>query len=577
MMKISTRTLLTVIAAGMIATASAQLSIPALNSPQTIDFTGFAGAGFSPSPAAGQLDSDTWSILGFDAGNMPFGATQTTAATDFTRGTSTGGPTTGGVYAFDTGSGNIILGFQPTGADFSPGTLLLRIQNTTGTIIQDITVSYDFFYLNNADRGNSFNLLYSNDTLQSSFTPTAIGDTTPSLLDPAAVWTSIANSITISNVNIPNNGFFYLIWNSNDVNGSGSRDEIGIDNIAVTGSLNTPITASFTSQNVCEGIATPFADMSTSNNGPITNWDWNFGDSNTSTLQNPTHTYAAAGTYNVQLIVTNSNNDKDTVIMPVDVYPNPVATFTTTGNGGCAPACIDFMGLGSVSSGSIVSYSWDFGDGNFSTAQNPTHCYAVDGTYMPALTVTTNNGCTHTYSSPITVIPSPTADFNSSVAGSAATFTNTTTGGTGPYTYTWDFGDGSPADNTANPSHTYAIDGTYNVCLVAIDVNNCSDTTCHSVTILTTGIEQSSVLSEVLTIYPNPSTSGIVTLNFNNYSGNSVKIMVYNILGKAVYEREIISNNLSKHAIDLSKQSAGNYFISITAGGESLTRRISIK
>lgn len=575
-MKISTKLFLSLAATATFSVANAQLVIPALNSPQTIDFTGFTGAGFSPSPGAGQLDSDTWSVLGFDGGQLPFGGTQTTASTDFTRGTSTGGVSTGGVYAFDIGSGDMILGAQPTGNDFTPGSFILRIQNTSGMNMQDITVSYDFIYLNNADRGNSFNLWYSNDTLSSSFIATAAGDTTPAALATGAVWTTVSNTITITNVNIPNNGYFYLRWMSDDISGSNTRDEFGIDNIVVTGST-PPISALFSASNVCEGDSTSFMDMSTSTNGTITSWMWSFGDTNTSTMQNPVHMYAAPGTYTVQLIVMNANNDADTASMTVTVYENPVAAFTPNVTSGCAPLCVDFNNMSTSNSGNLTAFMWSMGDGNTTTQSDPIHCYTQPGSYNVELIVTTEYGCTDTVLVPsvITVYAAPSAAFTSSTSGATVNFTNGSTGGTGSFTYTWDFGDGN-FDNTASPSHTYTIDGTYTVCLTVTDANGCVDTTCQQVPIITTVIPYSK-LSEMLTVYPNPSASGIITLNFGQYSGNHVKITVYNIIGNTVYEREIISNSLDKHTLDLSNQAAGNYFINIIAGDESFTKRISIK
>jgi PKD repeat protein len=573
-MKISTKLILTLAAAASITAAQAQLAIPTLNSPQTIDFTGFTGAGFSPAPGAGQLDSDAWSILGFDAGTLPFGGTQTTASTDFTRGTSTGGVTTGGVYAFNTGSGNIILGTQPTGTDFTPGSFTLAIKNTSGSTIQDLMVSWDFFYINNADRANSFNLSYSTDTLSSSFIATAAGDTTPELLSATAVWTPVANSITIPNVNIPNNGYFYLRWSSNDITGSGSRDEIGIDNIVVEG-ITPAITAAFSQQNVCEGAAMAFTDMSTSINGSITSWMWDFGDSNMSTTQNPTHTYAAPGTYNVELIVMNANNDADTVVMPVTVYENPLASFTTTATAGCGTICVGFTDLSTSNSGNITSWMWDFGNSATSTQPNTSACYTQPGTYTAELVVSTIYGCSDSTSTNVTSYAVPTAAFSSSTAGSTVNFSDASTGGSGNFTYAWDFGDGN-TDNTANPSHTYAQDGNYMVCLMILDTIGCADTVCQQVPIITTVIPHSK-LSEAVLIYPNPSASGIISLDFGNYSGSRVKINVYNILGNKVYEREIISNSLNKQTLDLSKEASGNYFLNIIAGEESFTKRITIK
>ncbi|MBN1217568.1 MAG: hypothetical protein JXM69_01465, partial [Anaerolineae bacterium] len=126
--------------------------------PFTEEFTGFTGSGFDPNPGVGQLDSDIWSVTGLSDGDLLFGDSQTTG--DFARGPSAGGVTTGGVYAFDVG-GNTILGVQPGGTDFTPGEIILRLQNNTGSTITQLDVSYDIWYRNDQPRANSLNFSYS--------------------------------------------------------------------------------------------------------------------------------------------------------------------------------------------------------------------------------------------------------------------------------------------------------------------------------------------------------------------------------------------------------------------------------
>ena len=110
----------------------AQLDIFVINVPVIVDFeqtfTGvnegaFAGGGFAPSPATGQLDSDAWEVAGMSDGNLDFG--QSNVAGDFARGTHSGGVGTGGIYAFEVGS-NLILGVQPGASDFTPGSLTVE-------------------------------------------------------------------------------------------------------------------------------------------------------------------------------------------------------------------------------------------------------------------------------------------------------------------------------------------------------------------------------------------------------------------------------------------------------------------
>ncbi len=169
----------------------------------------------------------------------------------------------------------------------------------------------------------------------------------------------------------------------------------------------------------CETKVLTFTDLSTPNAGVLNGWTWNFGDAGTSTLQNPVHTYAAAGTYTVTLSVT---TDKGCV-------SNPILTRSVTVNPQPDPGFIlpevclsdtyaQFTDTSDVASGSIVSWLWDFGDPgsgplNTSILQNPQHSYTAVGNYTVTLTVTTNNGCVATRSSSFTVNGDiPVSNFN---------------------------------------------------------------------------------------------------------------------------------------------------------------------
>ncbi len=212
---------------------SAQLELTATNTAVTLDFTGFDASGFDPAPTAGQLDSDEWAITGSSEGDLTFGGSRT-AAGDYTRGTTTGGVGIGGIYSLDRGSGDHALWMQPIGGDFTPGDIRLRIQNNTGVTLNSFVVGYDILYLNDQGRGNSMNFSYSSDDV--TYTDVVSENfTSPDAADPTPTVMVESKSITISGVTIPNGAFFYVRWNTDDVSGLGSRDELGLDNISVTG------------------------------------------------------------------------------------------------------------------------------------------------------------------------------------------------------------------------------------------------------------------------------------------------------------------------------------------------------
>ena len=214
---------------------NAQISIDAIGTPEGIDFTGFAGAGFQPGGGAGMLNSDTWSATGLSDGDVDFGGTAITG--DFARGSTMGLVTIGGIYGVDI-LGNQGLMVQPTADDFTPGSFILKLKNATGSDIGSLAVSYTIYVLNDANRSSSFNLSYSNDNITYTDVP-AVDYTTPETADLTPIIE--AQATIISGFTFPNGELFYLRWTSNDVAGAGNRDEIAIDDITVTGNAAVPL------------------------------------------------------------------------------------------------------------------------------------------------------------------------------------------------------------------------------------------------------------------------------------------------------------------------------------------------
>ncbi|HFA51480.1 MAG TPA: hypothetical protein ENJ95_20900 [Bacteroidetes bacterium] len=216
--------------------------------PTLIDFAGFTGTGFSPSPAAGQLSSNAWAITGFSEGNLAFGGTRTTG--DFAEGTTAGGMEPGGLFSYTGNGNNGAIWIQPSGADFTPGNLTLKACNNTMDVMVDLEISYDILYLNsggsgaNSDdgsgtRSNSFNFSYSTDDM--TYTPVlALDFATPGAGDPAATVQTVPKSTVIPGLNIASGTCAFLRWSSNDMGGSGFRDEIGLDNISLCASGTLP-------------------------------------------------------------------------------------------------------------------------------------------------------------------------------------------------------------------------------------------------------------------------------------------------------------------------------------------------
>ncbi len=242
---------------------SGQVSIPATAIPVTVDFTGFLGTGFQPVPSPGQLDSDDWAVTGLSDGAMNFGDTKTTG--DFARLATSGGVTTGGLYAL-TLSGNPALMVQPGSSDWNPGTITLRFINNTGSTLEELAISYDLLVLNNEDRSNSFNFLYSTDNLAYTAVP-ALNYTSVALRDIPASQVTVPQSTIITGLTIPSGAFVYLRWAGADVGGSGSRDEFSLDNISLTASAGASVSAfdfDASSISVSEGDDSVFLSVSIS-------------------------------------------------------------------------------------------------------------------------------------------------------------------------------------------------------------------------------------------------------------------------------------------------------------------------
>lgn len=286
-----------------------------------------------------------------------------------------------------------------------------------------------------------------------------------------------------------------------------------------------------------------FTDNSTSSS-PVISWLWDFGDGNTSTQQNPSHTYAATGNYTVCLTaVTNCGVDSTCASINVNVCSNPTAAFSETNN----DPSFDFTD-GSTTTG-IVTYSWDFGDGNTSTQQNPTHTYVDNGTYTVTLTITDDCG-TATVTSTVTVnngCTDPVAGFTPSGTEPTFTFTNTSTSSTNT-TYSWDMGDGTTY-TTQDVNHTYTANNIYTVTLIVTD--DCgADTLTQTVTVSTIGLLDLEGTSFVA--YPNPAND---VLNIQS-SVTIVRVELMDMTGRVV-----VSNNYNTKEVEVktSQLAEGQY------------------
>lgn len=234
-------------------------------------------------------------------------------------------------------------------------------------------------------------------------------------------------------------------------------------------------TANFfaTPLNACAKDNIAFTNLSSSN---VSTWSWSFGDGGTSTASNPIYNYTDTGFFAVRLIVSN-NNCKDTLQLNNYIYINPpIALFYTVFS--CdTPLTRTFI---DQSKGAGLTYLWDFGDGNTSTAQSPTHTYATYGIYNVKLTVT-NGVCTHSATAPANL------SFNNPILVTTdtafckyalATYKINNIVPSLITSYVWDFGDGTimSGSNIDSVTHAYTTNGNVAPTVIINDVAGCADT-----------------------------------------------------------------------------------------------------
>jgi gliding motility-associated-like protein len=200
-------------------------------------------------------------------------------------------------------------------------------------------------------------------------------------------------------------------------------------------------------------------------------WFWDFGDGQTSTEQNPTHTYTNYGNYAVTLITTNSGGCSDTLRQAGFVQiRKPVVTIRNLPRSGCLPFATTFAAdVNTVDQ--VSTYHWDFGDGGISSAASPGYTYTTPGSYPVSLTITTTGGCTETVriDNAVAVGNRPTVDFTASADQTCVSqpvfFTATVSEAD---SWSWNFA-GVTTSTLQNPTVSFPRPGIYTVSLT---VNN---------------------------------------------------------------------------------------------------------
>lgn len=238
-------------------------------------------------------------------------------------------------------------------------------------------------------------------------------------------------------------------------------------------------TTTFAAPDVCLDDQTPFTDQSTVTSGNIVAWDWEFGDNNTSALQNPSHLYATTGLYTVILTSETDNGCARMDTQMVEIFALPEVQF------GFSDVCFDdqmpFTDSSTHILGPIAAWDWDFGDGNNSTVQNPNHVYGAPGFYMSKLVATApTTGCQDSVLKQVQVynLPNVAYSLNDACQDLPINFVDQSTSGNGSpiLVWEWDLDEDNITDYTdTNITQSFAIPSNYNVELKLTDSLGCRD------------------------------------------------------------------------------------------------------
>ncbi|MDX5320630.1 MAG: PKD domain-containing protein, partial [Bacteroidota bacterium] len=225
-----------------------------------------------------------------------------------------------------------------------------------------------------------------------------------------------------------------------------------------------------------------FTNQSSAGTGPITSYFYDFGNTFSDTVASPRHIFRSPGTFDVKLIVTDVNGCQDIEEKKslVTVLPVPDADFTSGNQVGCSfPHAVNFINTTTPNATGNVSYTWSFGNGNFSTVKAPSTTYNGPGNYTVRLIATNSLGCIDTMTKPGFInVEVAKASFNSNpnigcpplLVNFSSTSTPVSTGNS----YQWSFGSVATS-KASDTSVSFRASGNYSVKLVLTTPNGCKD------------------------------------------------------------------------------------------------------
>lgn len=289
--------------------------------------------------------------------------------------------------------------------------------------------------------------------------------------------------------------------------------------------------AAFNSNVVCLGDSTSLNNQSS---GTISKYKWDFLNNNQFTANTGNAKYKYANAASTKLKVTTQYGCSDSITNPVVINPLPIANFSQLDV--CQKSSMSFNNTSSISSGGIISWKWNFGDGSTDNKQNPSHTFVNYGSKSVKLKVSSNLGCLDSITKTVKVFEKPIINFtttnvceklssaltNNSTLNSLATFA----------TWQWDIlNDGSSEYSTKNAAHLFNTAGTYRIMLKGTTNEGCWDTISKSLTIYPlphADFNSTFVCKGKATQYTDKSTGNIATWHWDFDNNNSMESAMQN-------------------------------------------------
>lgn len=299
---------------------------------------------------------------------------------------------------------------------------------------------------------------------------------------------SCGASTTFSSAALPS-GITYALSGTKKIELLASQSATGLSSSyssSVSVSASTAPDISFiTNGAVCANNPVGFTSGNVSGN--IVSYAWDFGDSSGSSATNPNHSFSAAGTYPVNLVVTASNSCTNSANTSLTIYNAPQASFTLpTTSPICSNQSYTLTNTSTFDVGTIPTWQWSVNGTNVATTKNLD--YTIPSTSSQSFVLTASiPGCAVQATNSITTITAgPKVDFTSATAGcvgSSVKFTNSTTGTA--TSYVWDFGDGNTSSQTttASVSNSYTTTGPYAVKLTVSNAAGCQNFVAKNISI----------------------------------------------------------------------------------------------